>query len=230
MQRLLLVSMLLTGLGALSCQPIQFALAPTSLLDSLGAGLPAISDHEASARDIAAYAAPESLAEALATIEIDPEELAALTFLRERHTGLSDFEEESLARTIIEQARRNDLEVTLVLAVIRVESGGYSRARSPVGALGLMQLLPSTAEEVALRLGEDWRGAESLFDPELNVTLGMEYLKRLSDRYGSVQIALAAYNWGPGRIDRRMRNGHQIPSIYIEQVMKAYDATTNSRS
>lgn len=221
--------MLLAGLGAMSCQPIQLALAPTSLY-SLGAGHPAVSAREASTEFIAAPADPESLADALATIEIDPEELAALDFLRERHTGLSDFEEESLARTIIEQARTNDLEVALVLAVIRVESGGYARARSPVGALGLMQLLPSTAEEIAQRLGEDWRGAESLFDPELNVRLGIDYLKRLSDRYGSVQTALAAYNWGPGRIDRRMRNGHGIPSVYIQQVMKAYDATTSSRS
>ena len=229
MQRFFVISMLLAGLGAMSCQPIQRALAHTSR-DSLSAGLPAVSAPEASAADIAAPAGPESLADALATIEIDPDELVALDFLRERHTGLSDFEEESLARTIIEQARKNDLEVALVLAVIRVESGGYARARSPVGALGLMQLLPSTAEEVALRLGEDWRGAESLFDPELNVRLGIDYLKRLSDRYGSVHTALAAYNWGPGRIDRRMRAGHRIPSVYIQQVMKAYDATTSSRS
>ena len=130
--------------------------------------------------------------------------------------------EERLARAIIEQSRKRDLEPSLVLAVIRVASGGYSRARSSVGALGLMQLLPSTAEEVALQLGEDWRGPESLFDPVMNVTLGIEYLKRLSVRYGSLQTALAAYNWGPGRIDRRLRRGSGLPEVYVKSVMRAY--------
>jgi soluble lytic murein transglycosylase len=86
--------------------------------------------------------------------------------------------------------------------------------------MGLMQLMPSTGEELARRLGLDWRGDDSLFDPRINVRLGIAYLKQLSDRYGSTNTALAAYNWGPGRIDRRIRRGQSVPKLYATQVMK----------
>lgn len=116
-----------------------------------------------------------------------------------------------------------------MLAVIQVESGGYNLATSHVGALGLMQLLPSTAEELAQRLGLDWRGDDSLFDPVMNVKLGTAYIKHLSDRYGDVTTALAAYNWGPGRIDQRLRKGTSVPSTYIDRVMKAFDLAQTRR-
>ena len=159
----------------------------------------------------------------------DPDEQAALAFLRGRHTGLSRHEEENVARTVVREAKRYDLDPALVLAVIQVESGGYNLATSHVGALGLMQLLPSTAEELAQRLGLDWRGADSLFDPVMNVKLGTAYIKHLSDRYGDVTTALAAYNWGPGRIDQRLRKGTSVPSTYIDRVMKAFDLAQTRR-
>jgi soluble lytic murein transglycosylase len=89
--------------------------------------------------------------------------------------------------------------------------------------MGLMQLLPATGEELAHRMGIDWKGPDTLFDPTVNVKLGTAYLRELADRYGSVHTALAAYNWGPGRIDRRLRRGARVPSRYIEQVMRAVD-------
>jgi len=144
--------------------------------------------------------------------------------LRDRHTALAERELHRLAATIVIEAERYDLDPSLVLAVIQVESGGCHLAVSAVGALGLMQLLPSTAEELALELGLPWRGPNSLFDPILNVKLGTAYLSQLSAKYGSVSTALAAYNWGPGRIDRRLRRGGELPRVYIEQVMKFYDA------
>ena len=159
----------------------------------------------------------------------DPDEQAALAFLRGRHTGLSRHEEENVARTVVREAKRYDLDPALVLAVIQVESGGYNLATSHVGALGLMQLLPSTAEELAQRLGLDWRGDDSLFDPVMNVKLGTAYIKHLSDRYGDVTTALAAYNWGPGRIDQRLRKGTSVPSTYIDRVMKAFDLAQTRR-
>jgi soluble lytic murein transglycosylase len=123
------------------------------------------------------------------------------------------------------------LDPRLVIAVIEVESAGYPLAVSHVGAMGLMQLLPSTAEEVAQKLEIEWMGDDTLFDPVVNVKLGTAYLRELADRYDDVNLALAAYNWGPGRIDRRIRRGAAIPSKYIEQVMNAYkrQATPASR-
>lgn len=151
-----------------------------------------------------------------------------------RHTALSAREREALARTIVREARAHDLEPDLVMAVIEVESAGYPLAVSHVGALGLMQLMPATGEELAGKLGIEWMGPDTLFDPKVNVRLGTAYLRELSDRYrGDVNLALAAYNWGPGRIDRRLRRGATVPSLYIEQVRSArlrYAAVSTARS
>lgn len=163
---------------------------------------------------------PEATAEADA---LTPSEFRVLAELRRRHTALADHELVDLARTIVEESRRHDFEPALVMAVIHVESGGFHMAVSHVGALGLMQLMPPTGEELARKLDLPWNGPDTLFDPVLNVKLGVAYLRQLTDRYDSMPTALAAYNWGPGRIDRRIRRGAKMPSKYIELVMKAYD-------
>jgi len=141
-----------------------------------------------------------------------------------RHTALPERERKILAQTIVREAHALGLEPELVMAVIEVESAGYHLAQSHVGALGLMQLLPATGKELAGKLGIEWMGDHTLFDPIINVRLGTAYLRELADRYdGNVEIALAAYNWGPGRIDRRLRRGATVPSGYIQQVMRAVD-------
>ena len=141
-----------------------------------------------------------------------------------RHTALPERERIRLARAIVFEARAFGLEPDLVMAVIEVESAGYHLAQSHVGALGLMQLLPATGKELAGKLDIEWMGPDTLFDPIINVRLGTAYLRELSDRYdGNVETALAAYNWGPGRIDRRIRRGATVPSLYIEQVKRAAD-------
>ena len=81
-----------------------------------------------------------------------------------------------VARVIVVESRRAGLSPALVLAVIHIESRGYNFAASRVGALGLMQLRPVTAE--ARRIGVRWRGHATLFDPVANVRLGVSYLER----------------------------------------------------
>jgi len=146
--------------------------------------------------------------------------------LSQRHTGLPAHERSALAHAIVAESRAQSLDPDLVIAIIEVESAGYSLAVSRVGAMGLMQLLPSTAEELAGEIGIEWMGDQTLFDPIVNVKLGTAYLRQLVDRYDDVNIALAAYNWGPGHIDGRIRRGEVIPSKYIQQVMQAYERTT----
>ena len=88
----------------------------------------------------------------------------------------------------------------LIAALIRQESGFNTKARSPAGAVGLMQLLPSTA-----RL---WSrsSARQLTDPAVNIKVGVKYFKHLLDRYqGDAELALAAYNAGPERIDEWLK-------------------------
>jgi soluble lytic murein transglycosylase-like protein len=181
---------------------------------------------EHSTPDTAHIEAPQDEAPEAEASEVREETAVDLVLdrLAMRHTALSARERLALAETIVREARLHDLDPDLVMGVIEVESAGYPLAVSHVGAMGLMQLLPSTGEELAGKLGIEWMGPDTLFDPQVNVRLGTAYLRQLSDKYdGNVNIALAAYNWGPGRIDRRLRRGASVPSRYIEQVRSAVD-------
>jgi soluble lytic murein transglycosylase-like protein len=109
-------------------------------------------------------------------------------------------EEAGLTQLIGHHARRHNVREDLVRAVIAVESGFNPRALSPKGAMGLMQLIPETA-----RLYDVNRP----YDPAQNIRGGVAYLRDLLDRYqGNEELALAAYNAGPGAVDR---HGLQVP-------------------
>lgn len=98
-----------------------------------------------------------------------------------------------------------EVERPLALAVMRQESEFDAFAKSPSGALGMMQLLPGTAREVARKTGLGYR-RDQLFDPEYNMIVGSRYLSRLVDSYGgSYVMAIAAYNAGPGNVRRWTR-------------------------
>jgi soluble lytic murein transglycosylase len=143
--------------------------------------------------------------------------------LGELHTGLLPAELSRVSVAIAAESSRADLPIELVLALIQVESSGYNFAVSRVGAMGLMQLMPATAEGVARRIGLRWVGSAMLFDPVSNVRLGVPYLRELLDRYGSVTTALAAYNWGPTRIAERLRQGEPVPALYARRVLSVYE-------
>ncbi len=160
----------------------------------------------------------------------DPAVAAVVARMERYRTGLDRHELRGLARTVVREARRHEVAIDLVLAVMHVESRFNPFAVSPVGAIGLMQLLPTTAEELALERGIPWRGTRTLFEPEINVVLGVAYLRWLRDRYGSLDATLAAYNWGPGRIDRRLRAGRPLPARYVDDVLAVYRAAPESRS
>lgn len=108
-----------------------------------------------------------------------------------------DFED-----TIVAAAKANGLPAWLVAGVIRQESAFDTRATSPVGAKGLMQIMPATGSDMASRLGVRYP-ADGLYDPEFSIELGSAYLKQLIDGFdGNIELAVAGYNGGPNRIRR----------------------------
>lgn len=141
--------------------------------------------------------------------------------LASRQTGLAPADIARLAVAVISEARARDFDPSLVLAVIEVESGFDNFAVSPAGAIGLMQILPSTGKALARRLGIPWHGSRTLFDPVANVKIGVAYLHELRERFDHLPTALAAYNWGPGRIGRWVRSGSELPEHYAQRVLSA---------
>lgn len=98
---------------------------------------------------------------------------------------------EEWSRIIRKAARKHGLPEALIASVIRTESAFQARALSPKGAQGAMQIMPQTQEEL---------GLADPFDPEANVMAGCAYLRRQLDRFGSLELALAAYNAGPANV------------------------------
>ncbi len=147
---------------------------------------------------------------------------ALVYYLASRSSGLTGSELRDLAVAITEEVDRQRLDLRLILALMYVESRYDPFAVSPVGAMGLMQILPATGREIAGDLGLEWDGPETLFNPVVNVRIGITYVKTLTNRYEEVSTALAAYNWGMGRIDKRLRRGSPVPRIYTGLVMDAY--------
>jgi soluble lytic murein transglycosylase len=119
-------------------------------------------------------------------------------------------------------ARHYDLDPALLAAVIYQESKFKASARSSSGAVGLMQLLPSTAKGIALHTGGTAFRVNDLYDPEINVRYGAWYLRHLIEKYGDEETALAAYNAGQDNVDRWRRDGVgiQFPETraYIKRV------------
>lgn len=118
-------------------------------------------------------------------------------------------------KVVREAAERHRIDPALVRAVIETESNWNAGAISRKGAVGLMQLIPTTAQRF---------GVDDLFSPQQNVDAGVRYLKTLLERYnGNLDLALAAYNAGEGAVDR----AHGVPSFretrnYVQRVQDAY--------
>ena len=112
-----------------------------------------------------------------------------------------------------------------VYAVARQESEFARQAASGMGAKGLMQILPSTAQDAARRAGVPFNAARLVADPAFNVQLGAAYLgQMIADQGGSVALALAAYNAGAGRVAQWIaaygdpRTGKADPVDWVERI------------
>lgn len=125
-----------------------------------------------------------------------------------------------LADAIDRHALARDLEPRLVQALVQVESGYNRKARSNKGAMGLMQLMPGTASDLAV--ADPW-------DPEQNLRGGTSYLRQMLDRFGGLELALAAYNAGPEAV---VKYGGVPPyeetRAYVRRVLGLFDGSGDS--
>lgn len=121
---------------------------------------------------------------------------------------------------VLQQAREQRLDPAMVYGLIRRESAFEPEAKSSAGALGLMQIMPGTGEQAARLLNEPWRSERILLEPAANVRYGSAYFRRLLDRFGRhAALAGAAYNAGPGRVDRWLPAVKPMPAdIWIETI------------
>ncbi len=116
-----------------------------------------------------------------------------------------------------ETARRHDLDYSLLFAIIQQESAWNPKAVSPRGAIGLMQIMPATAEYFC------GLGRKQLFDPEMNLECGTAYFIQQLKNFGSVKLALCAYNAGPTRVRKLGRCPNFKETIqYTKSILKKW--------
>lgn len=151
---------------------------------------------------------------------------------------ISVFYPEPHKEIVYAQARENGIDPLLVFAIIRAESKYENAAESPVGAKGLMQIMPETAEWIARQRGNNDLDPNQLHDPFVNISMGCWYLANLSKEFnGQVPLVVASYNAGRGRVREWIASGvwdgnpDHIESIpyqetrnYVRSVLANYQA------
>jgi soluble lytic murein transglycosylase len=121
---------------------------------------------------------------------------------------------------LVREAKNRDIHSSWVFAITRQESAFMADAKSGVGAMGLMQLMPATAKETAKRFGIPLSSPQLAYRPEVNIQLGAAYLSQIYGQFnGNRVLASAAYNAGPGRVRQWLRGAdHLSYDVWIENI------------
>lgn len=139
------------------------------------------------------------------------------------------------AEYVYQYSKENNVDPLLTFAIIKAESNFKPDAESKSNAIGLMQLMDSTAADTAKKLKIEYN-KEMLFDPETNIKLGTKYFANLSEKYKNATVALTAYNAGSGNVDKWIENGtikangtdaENIPyketNNYVRKILRDYE-------
>jgi soluble lytic murein transglycosylase-like protein len=141
----------------------------------------------------------------------------------ERHpTGLANVTKEELAEVIYEEAIRHNQDPKFILAVIAIESEFKTWAVSVKGAKGLMQIMPEVGQFLAQEMGIEWSGDRTLFNPFLNIRMGVYYLSQLTRHFNDPRIALTAYNYGPTYVQDLIARNQGLPPNYYRRILTVY--------
>ncbi len=137
--------------------------------------------------------------------------------------GSTPIDADQLADTLLVLCKKYRFDPAFVLAVIRAESGFRPTVVSSAGAVGLMQLMPGTAQEVSEDNGIPYRGITDLYEPHINLELGVTYLAFLRDEFhGKLPQVLAAYNFGPYAVKRMSSKGsfdNRLVKRYVRRIV-----------
>lgn len=150
------------------------------------------------------------------------------SIVKSHRPAIADKEAWQLSTLILDESATRDVDPMLVLAVIKVESGFRNHAMSPMGARGIMQIMPETGKYLTKELvrvdGFEAREftPDHLHDPALNIKLGVFYLDGLKKQFRNLSLALLAYNIGPGEIRSRLDNNEELSNEYAASVLTAY--------
>ena len=141
----------------------------------------------------------------------------------ERHpTGLANVTKEELAEFIYEEASRYNHDPKFIVALIAIESEFKTWAVSQKGAKGLMQIMPEVGQLIAQEMGIEWSGDRTLFNPFLNIRMGVYYLSQLMDYFNDPLIALTAYNYGPTYVQNLIERKERLPANYYRRILSVY--------
>jgi soluble lytic murein transglycosylase len=181
---------------------------------------------DASETDVAIVETVEAL-----DLTLDVEKQIILDTVRHYRPTTDDEWVFVLADTVHRESLAAGIDPLLVAAIVAKESSFQSQVVSSAGAVGLMQVRPWVARDVAERRLLEWRGLETLHDPDANVRLGILYYLELMNRFDSDPVtALEAYNRGPSRVSRELRDGTFSESRYSERVLGLYEKLDAERS
>lgn len=172
---------------------------------------------------------PQSIQTAPLAESPPPKDLVKIySIIKANRPDISDDEAWDVSDVIRQQSRKHGLDPLLVMALIDVESGFRYKAVSPMGARGIMQIMPDVAQGIAqesgVRLQPNVRRfrPEYLDDPVFNIKLGVYYLHDLKKSFRSVSTALVAYNLGPTELRNRLENNIEFSDEYASIVLSTY--------
>ncbi|MEZ5359212.1 MAG: lytic transglycosylase domain-containing protein [Candidatus Zixiibacteriota bacterium] len=151
------------------------------------------------------------------------EKLRIFEVIEDFQIGFTQDEQISLANVIFEESKKYNYDPMLVMAVILTESTFKKGQVSHVGARGIMQVMPKTGEDLAMRSGMQWVGSEQLFDPAVNVKLGTMHLFEQILKFKDVKKGIIAYNLGETRLRGKLRSNEPVPNRYFKKVWENYN-------
>ncbi len=183
----------------------------------------AVSAQPPAALDPDAIAAPEADGSD-SLLALDPLADQIESVLEARAPKLEAAERRGIAEEFARAEREDGLPALMLVALIAQESRFNPKAVGPRGSMGLLQIRPWVAADIAHRHKLPLRRSEQLYNPVLNVRVGVAFLAEIHEEFEDLELSLAAYHIGPTRVRRRAKQGWRPKGPYVRRVMGRYQA------